>query len=855
MSTVGFSTLDVIPSVKGLRANLERQTSADFAAAGRRGGQQFGDAAAKEAGGRFKSKFAPLMRDAFAPIAGLVAGAGIVELFKSSIEGASDLAESGNKISVIFGDAAEKVDAFASKGAKALGQTRLEVLNAAGTFGTFGKAAGLSGDDLADFSTKLVGLSTDMASFFNTSPQQAIEAIGAALRGEAEPIRAYGVLLDDATLRQEALRQGLIKTTKQALTPQQKVLAGYQVILRQTRDAQGDFERTSGGLANQQRILSAQWAEMRAELGTKLLPVVTDVTRAFNDDVLPAIGSAGGAVQDAARAFAGLPGPVKATAAAFVAMRVAAAAGLGTALAAGAASAGSALASLRLRAMFAADQFRVLRAGQVSLTAGSGQFTAGVGRMAASLGALRVAGAGAGAGLRRGLAGASALVGGPWGAAFLAGTAVVAHFWIEHQKAKQHVQDLTQSLREQDGAITRLTKDTVFKSLQDSGAVDLAKKYGIALNDLLNASLGNAEAGARVNAILDAQRAKLAALPGSAKANGKAVNEYAIGVTHLREAIGGQNSALDKAKTAASDHAEAIGQSSSATKQATGSIQTYSQRLAGAREAVQKLLAAEDKRRQANLNSFRDRTALVQALADARKEAREGARTLDINSEAGRKNRDALAALADQWNNSANSVKNAKGAYSSFREQFIKIADSMGVSRAKAKSLADQLLGIPKNNAYQVHTPGMEKALADAKKLREEFAAARKAAVNIAVNRLNLKDRDPGSGVRRARGGLITGPGTGTSDSILMWGSNGEFMQRKAAVDYYGVDFMRRLNNLQIPRHAQGGLIGGATTTVTHGPGVNIQQQTVVVPDTRAYLREMQMLARMSSSDGVERRG
>jgi hypothetical protein len=855
MSTVGFSTLDVIPSVKGLRANLERQTSADFAAAGRRGGQQFGDAAAKEAGGRFKSKFAPLMRDAFAPIAGLVAGAGIVELFKSSIEGASDLAESGNKISVIFGDAAEKVDAFASKGAKALGQTRLEVLNAAGTFGTFGKAAGLSGDDLADFSTKLVGLSTDMASFFNTSPQQAIEAIGAALRGEAEPIRAYGVLLDDATLRQEALRQGLIKTTKQALTPQQKVLAGYQVILRQTRDAQGDFERTSGGLANQQRILSAQWAEMRAELGTKLLPVVTDVTRAFNDDVLPAIGSAGGAVQDAARAFAGLPGPVKATAAAFVAMRVAAAAGLGTALAAGAASAGSALASLRLRAMFAADQFRVLRAGQVSLTAGSGQFTAGVGRMAASLGALRVAGAGAGAGLRRGLAGASALVGGPWGAAFLAGTAVVAHFWIEHQKAKQHVQDLTQSLREQDGAITRLTKDTVFKSLQDSGAVDLAKKYGIALNDLLNASLGNAEAGARVNAILDAQRAKLAALPGSAKANGKAVNEYAIGVTHLREAIGGQNSALDKAKTAASDHAEAIGQSSSATKQATGSIQTYSQRLAGAREAVQKLLAAEDKRRQANLNSFRDRTALVQALADARKEAREGARTLDINSEAGRKNRDALAALADQWNNSANSVKNAKGAYSSFREQFIKIADSMGVSRAKAKSLADQLLGIPKNNAYQVHTPGMEKALADAKKLREEFAAARKAAVNIAVNRLNLKDRDPGSGVRRARGGLITGPGTGTSDSILMWGSNGEFMQRKAAVDYYGVDFMRRLNNLQIPRHAQGGLIGGSTTTVTHGPGVNIQQQTVVVPDTRAYLREMQMLARMSSSDGVERRG
>jgi hypothetical protein len=45
-----------------------------------------------------------------------------------------------------------------------------------------------------------------------------------------------------------------------------------------------------------------------------------------------------------------------------------------------------------------------------------------------------------------------------------------------------------------------------------------------------------------------------------------------------------------------------------------------------------------------------------------------------------------------------------------------------------------------------------------------------------------------------------------------MWGSNGEFMQRKAAVDYYGVDFMRRLNNLQIPKFAGGGPIGVQTS-------------------------------------------
>ncbi|MCC4261088.1 phage tail tape measure protein [Pseudomonas aestusnigri] len=56
-----------------------------------------------------------------------------------------------------------------------------------------------------------------------------------------------------------------------------------------------------------------------------------------------------------------------------------------------------------------------------------------------------------------------------------------------------------------------------------------------------------------------------------------------------------------------------------------------------------------------------------------------------------------------------------------------------------------------------------------------------------------------------AGGGKITGPGTGTSDSILMWGSDGEFMMRKRAVDYYGTDFMHRLNQMRLPRYAIGG--------------------------------------------------
>ncbi|BAU76129.1 tape measure protein [Metapseudomonas furukawaii] len=60
-----------------------------------------------------------------------------------------------------------------------------------------------------------------------------------------------------------------------------------------------------------------------------------------------------------------------------------------------------------------------------------------------------------------------------------------------------------------------------------------------------------------------------------------------------------------------------------------------------------------------------------------------------------------------------------------------------------------------------------------------------------------------------AQGGLLRGPGTGTSDSILMWGSNGEYMVRADAVRHYGTALLDQLNARRLPRFAEGGSIGG----------------------------------------------
>ena len=233
-------------------------------------------------------KFASYAKAAFAGIA-IASAAAIGKLGMDSIKAASNYEESLSKVNVIFGETGKRIEEFAATASSSFGQSATQALDAASTFATFGKAAGLEGRGLATFSEELTVLSSDLASFYNTDVSEAITAIGSALRGEAEPIRRFGVLLDDATLRTKAFEMGLIDTTKNALTPQQKSLAAYQVIMAQTTDAQGDFERTSDGLANSQRTLSAVWADVQKQIGDALLPTFTGFVEWLKTDGIDGI--------------------------------------------------------------------------------------------------------------------------------------------------------------------------------------------------------------------------------------------------------------------------------------------------------------------------------------------------------------------------------------------------------------------------------------------------------------------------------------------------------------------------------------------------------------------------------------
>lgn len=286
--------VEVLPDLSEFRDKANREMSGVLGAAGTTGGLL--------AGGNISGGILGSIKGLAVPVLGAIAALGIgqaigdaigsgIRYAVGSVPLASDLAETRSAIGQVFGDAGDDIGAFANDANQKLGQTRLQALQAAQTFGVFAKSAGLTGRPLSEFSTGLVTLSADLASFYNSSPQEAIDAIGAGLRGEAEPLRRFGVLLDDAVLKQRALTLGIYDGNG-ALSSQQRIIAAQAEIYAQAAVAQGDFARTSEGLAGQQKILEASLVDIQTKLGESLLPSATELVTFANEELVPILSDA-----------------------------------------------------------------------------------------------------------------------------------------------------------------------------------------------------------------------------------------------------------------------------------------------------------------------------------------------------------------------------------------------------------------------------------------------------------------------------------------------------------------------------------------------------------------------------------
>lgn len=195
----------------------------------------------------------------------------IIGLAQSSVMLASDLEEVANVVNTTFGKSGAEVIAWSKTLADKYGLVQLESQKYVGSMGAMLKSSGVSADASKNMSQRLVELTGDMSSFYNLSHDEVWEKIRSGIAGETEPLKALGIDMSVANLEAYALAKGIKKPWKE-MTASEKTQLRYNYLMKQTADAQGDFERTSGGFANQLRIVQGKLSEISLAFGQMLLP-------------------------------------------------------------------------------------------------------------------------------------------------------------------------------------------------------------------------------------------------------------------------------------------------------------------------------------------------------------------------------------------------------------------------------------------------------------------------------------------------------------------------------------------------------------------------------------------------------
>ncbi len=195
---------------------------------------------------------------------------------------ASDLAESTNKVEVVFGKSADAVKSWSSTTLKSFGIAKGTALDMASTFGDMATSMKVPQEQASAMSQKLVGLAGDLASFKNIGVDRANEALTGIFTGETEAMKSLGVVMTETNLKAFALSQGITKSYD-SMSEAEKVNLRYQYVLNATKNAQGDFARTATGTANETRTFGQVLKEVGANFGQYILPVITPVIARLNE--------------------------------------------------------------------------------------------------------------------------------------------------------------------------------------------------------------------------------------------------------------------------------------------------------------------------------------------------------------------------------------------------------------------------------------------------------------------------------------------------------------------------------------------------------------------------------------------
>lgn len=202
----------------------------------------------------------------------------VLAMGAATVKAASDAEETSGKFDVVFRDIAAAAQKSADTLRNSYGLSSRASQQLLADTGDLLTGFGFSQKSALDLSTQVNQLAVDLASFTNYSggAEGASAALTKALLGERESVKALGI-----SILEEDVKARVLLNTKQGLTfeseRQAKAYATLQIAQEQSKNALGDYARTSQSFANQSRLMKARLEDVAVQFGEILLPYVTSL--------------------------------------------------------------------------------------------------------------------------------------------------------------------------------------------------------------------------------------------------------------------------------------------------------------------------------------------------------------------------------------------------------------------------------------------------------------------------------------------------------------------------------------------------------------------------------------------------
>jgi len=620
------------------------------------------------------------------------AAQGIKNLVTDSVKQASDLNESLNAVNVTFGSSAKQITDWGKQNAASFGLSQSAFNAMATPLGAMLKNTGLSMQDTTKWTIDLTKRAADMASVFNTSVPDALEAIQAGLRGESDPLEKYGVGLSAAKVEAEALAE-TGKRAASALTTQELATARLNIIMKQTSQTQGDFQNTSDGAANAARIASAQFDNAKASLGNALLPI---------------LAKAATAAATLAEGFSNLPGPMQSTVVIIGAV-------------------GTAAVMLAPKIIAARAALSGLGTGALAAETKLGGFARGAGKAAGALGAMAIA---------------SALLSSDAGAKGVDTT-------------RKALEEMRKTGKDSSDALQHIDFDLKNINQSGRGASAAVETFTGFIAEGLGRGWEKIDA---VNQRMQTLDASLAGLVSSGNAK-EAADDFDL----IRRKAEEQGTSIEKLREFFPQYQNALDAAAQQNTKTADSAQKLTQTVDQQREAI-------DKAADALLGQRDAMRGLESSYDDATESIKKNGENLDIGTEKGRANQDALDGIASAAKKAAQATIEQGGSQAQAnvimaeaRGHFLVAADAMGMGAKEAKALADKLFAIPKNTSANVNI-NTGTALDRLEALRQKLFSVQGLMMDI-----NAGAYGHGLGVFKATGGVVGGAASGGIRSTRTW--------------------------------------------------------------------------------------